>query len=183
MSDESKTQELISIFVCDKDRDIENFLKERAVLFEKLGKSRSFFVFDEDADEFQILGYFTLALQVLKIPEHLSNRKIKELDGFSSKAHGEQIAEIPAILIGQFAKNEAVAQKISGFDLMQYCLNMVLDGQMHLGGRIILLECKDIPYLIDFYGQFGFCKLEKDYQDDDLIQLIKVLHEEDMIEK
>lgn len=182
MRSEQEAQELISIFLCSKDRDIESFLKEKAIEFEKLGKSRTFFVFDEEAKKFQILGYFTLALQVLKIPEKFSNRKIKEFDGFSAKAHGERILELPVILIGQFAKNEACAIPIDGTDLMQYCLNMVLDGQMHLGGRIILLECKEVPYLIDFYGRFGFSKLEKDYAEDELIQMVKVLQEDEIIE-
>lgn len=35
MSDEQKAQELISIFICEKDHDIENFIKDRAILFEK----------------------------------------------------------------------------------------------------------------------------------------------------
>lgn len=43
MSCEQKAQELISIFLCSKDNDIENFLKERAIAFERLGKSRTFF--------------------------------------------------------------------------------------------------------------------------------------------
>ena len=47
MSDEAKAQKLISIFVCEKDADIENFLKDRAIQFEKLGKSRPFLIYDE----------------------------------------------------------------------------------------------------------------------------------------
>ena len=66
---------------------------------------------------------------------------------------------------------------------MQYYLNTVFDGQMHLGGRIIMLECKNISYLIQFYEQFGFVKLDKDYHDGELLQLIKVLREEELIEK
>lgn len=42
MSNESKAQELISIFECRNDSDIANFLKSRAIAFEKLGKSRTF---------------------------------------------------------------------------------------------------------------------------------------------
>lgn len=78
MSDESKAHELISIFTCHKDPDIENFLKEKAILFEKLGKSRTFLIFDEGDEEFKVLAYFTLAPQVLKIPEKFSNRRIKK---------------------------------------------------------------------------------------------------------
>ena len=182
MSDERKAQELISIFVCKKDADIENFLKDRAIAFEKLGKSRTFLVFDEDKEDVNVLAYFTLALQVLKVPESLSNRKIKNFDGFNAKINGERITEFPAILIGQVAKNDLYKEKITGFDLMQYCLNTLLDGQMRLGGRIIILECKNISYLIDFYEMFGFIKLEKEYQEDELIQLIKVLQEDELIE-
>ena len=107
MSDEEKAQKLISIFVCKKDMDIENFLKEKAILFEKMGKSRTYFLYDEEDDEFKILAYFTLAIQVLKVPEELlSGRKTKIYDGFSSKIRGIKITEFPAILIGQFGKNE-----------------------------------------------------------------------------
>ena len=63
MSDEQKAQELISIFVCSKDSDVENFLKERAIAFEWMGKSRTFLIFNENEEEFKVLAYFTLALQ------------------------------------------------------------------------------------------------------------------------
>lgn len=184
MSDENKTQELISIFACEKDSDIENFLKEKAILFEKLGKSRTFFVFDEEDDEFKILAYYTLALQVLKVPEELlSGRKTKVFDGFSAKIKGEKITEFPSILIGQFGKNDLFKNKVTGFEAMQYCLGTLLDGQARLGGRIVMLECKNIPYLIDFYGQFGFSKIDKHYEEDELLQMVKILQEDEVIEK
>ena len=182
MSDEQKAHELISIFSCSKDSDVENFLKNRAIVFEKMGKSRTFLIFDEDKEDFKLLAYFTLALQVLKIPESFSNRRIKQLDGFNAKIHGERILEFPALLIGQLAKNDLYRDCMSGYELVQYCLSTLLDGQIRLGGRIVMLECKDIPYLISFYKQFGFAKLEKDYKEGDLIQLIKILREEEIIE-
>ena len=45
-----------------------------------------------------------------------------------------------------------------------------------------MLECKDIPYIINLYEKFGFQKLEKDYNEDDYIQMIKVLEEDEIIE-
>lgn len=184
MSDENKAQELISIFVCQKDSDIENFLKERAILFEKLGKSRTFFIFDEDDEVFKILAYFTLALQILKVPEELlSGRKTKAFDGFNAKIKGEKITEFPTILIGQFGKNDLFKGSITGFEAMQYCLSILLDGQARLGGRIIMLECKNISYLIEFYKKFGFSKIEKDYEEGELLQMVKILQEDEVIEK
>jgi predicted GNAT family N-acyltransferase len=183
MSDEKKAQELISIFNCEKDKDIENFIRERAILFEKLGKSRTYLIFDEDEEEFKVLAYFTLAMQVLKIPEDLlSNRKTKFLDGFSSKIRGEKITEFPTILIGQVGKNDLFKELISGNEIMQYCLSTVFKGQAVLAGRIIMLECKDVPYIINLYKKFGFQKLEKDYDEDEHIQMIKILEEDEIIE-
>lgn len=185
MSDEEKAQELISIFVCQKDPDIENFLKEKAILFEKLGKSRTFLIFDEDSDDkLKILAYFTLALQVLKVPEELlSGRRTRVFDGFSAKINGEKITEFPAILIGQFGKNELYQGSVTGFEMMQYCFYTLMDGQARLGGRIIMLECRNIPYLVDFYNQFGFFKIEKDNEEDELLQMVKILQEGEVIQR
>lgn len=183
MSDEAKAQELISIFVCGKDADIENFLKSRAIQFENLGKSRTFFIYDEDEDEFKILAYFTLALQVLKIPEDMiSGRKAKLLDGFSSKIKGVKITEFPSVLIGQLGKNEMYPGVISGSEILEYCLATIFEGQVKLGGRIIMLECKDIPSLISLYEKYGFNVLEKDYGEGELLQMIKIIEEAEIIE-
>jgi len=183
MSDEAKAQELISIFVCQKDADIENFLKDRAIKFEKLGKSRTFFIFDEDEDDFKILAYFALSIQVLKIPEGMiSGNKVKKLDGLSSNMRGSRITEFPTILIGQLAKNEMYSDVIKGSEVMEYCLATILEGQSRLGGRIIMLECKDIHYLIKLYEKFGFNLLEKDYNENEFLQMIKILSEDEIIE-
>lgn len=157
-------------------------MKNKAIEFEKLGKSRTFIIYGEESEDLKILAFFTLAMQVLKIPESFSNRKIKEFDGFNAKINGSRITEFPAILIGQIGKNDIYNDEISGYEIMQYCLSTLLDGQMRLSGRIILLECKNVPYLINFYNQFGFEKLDRDYEKDELLQLIKILKEEDIME-
>lgn len=183
MSNEDKTQELISFFSCEKDKDIEIFLKEKALLFEKLGKSRTYIILDEDDDDFNILAYFTLAIQVLKVNnELLSGRKTKSLDGFSSKVRGSKITEFPAILIGQIGKNDPYKELISGLEVMELCLSMVLKGQQVLGGRIVMLECKDIEPIINLYQKFDFRKLDKDHEKDELLQMIRVLESDDIIE-
>ena len=165
----------ISSFVCEKDKDIEIFLKERAIMFDKLGKSRTFFVYDEDIPQFNILGYFTIGLQILSIPEYFSNRKIKELDGFNAKNKGEVISNLPVILIGQIAKNDIFKNIITGQELFEYCLNMIFDSQLIIGGRIILLECKNIPYLVEFYNKFRFVKFNKNNNENELLQFIRIL--------
>ena len=55
-------------------------------------------------------------------------------------------------------------------------------GQVYLGGRVILLECKNIPALITLYEKFGFKIIEREYNDGELLQMIRVLGENEIIE-
>jgi hypothetical protein len=177
---EQEINKVFNNFVCEKDDDIEYFLKNKAIIFEKLGKCRTFIIYDEENNKFEILGYFTLALQILKIPNRLSNRKIKILDGFSAKKDNEVITELPCILIGQFGKNYNCHTKITGAEIMSFCLNILFDGQEKLGGRLIALECKNVGYLIDFYKNFNFDLINQNTTNE-LLQFIRVLNEDELI--
>ena len=120
---------------------------------------------------------------MLKVPEELlSGRRTKNFDGFSSKIRGVKITEFPAILIGQLGKNDLYTGLISGAEIMQYCFITLLKGQASLGGRIVMLECKDLPYIIRLYESFGFQKLEKEYEEGELLQMIKILEDDEIIE-
>ncbi|MBD5081926.1 MAG: hypothetical protein HDT44_09225 [Ruminococcaceae bacterium] len=76
--DIQRLTELLSSFSCEKDKDVEYFLHREG--------------------RFVILGYFTLALKVLDLPENLSNNMRKRLDGISAKLHGDVIRSIPCTL-------------------------------------------------------------------------------------
>jgi len=70
-SDEIIT-EVISNFYCAKDSDIENFIKKKAVLFDSKGKCKTHLLLNEDAladGRIEIVAYFSLAIQLLRIPE------------------------------------------------------------------------------------------------------------------
>ncbi len=93
--------QLLSSFSCKLDKDVEYFLHQRALEFERLSKARTYIVFDEEMlvtkpiFEQQIIGYVALAQKVLSIPDDISNRKRKQLDGYIAKIHGELISEFP----------------------------------------------------------------------------------------
>lgn len=74
MASEEKVSEVISVFKCEKDSDIESFLKEKAIIYERKAKSRTYLIFDEEAmlkGVFKLLAYFAIAMQILKIPEEI----------------------------------------------------------------------------------------------------------------
>ena len=185
MDNKDKIDGVLSKFKCQKDNEVEDFLVNKAVKFEKLGKSRTFLIFDESEVnlELKILGYYSLALQVFQIPESLSNTKIKKLDGLSAKIKGEAITQLPTLLIGQLGKNSLYEIDFDGGLLMEYCLSTILNGQAYLGGRLVLIETKgDIDPLTKFYESFDFHKLEENYTEGELVQFIRVLQEDEIME-
>lgn len=69
--------------------------------------------------KFVICGYISLALKILTISEHESNRIRKKLDGFNAKMHGIPIQEFPVYLIGQLARDSRYTNSdLSGSELL-----------------------------------------------------------------
>ena len=99
MKEGNELSELLSSFSCEKDEDIEYFLHNRAIEFERLSKARTYLVLNQEQLENQekhltIYGYISLALKILSVPQDMSNRMRKELDGFSAKIHGDSWRKI-----------------------------------------------------------------------------------------
>ena len=160
---EEELNRLLSSFDCVLDSDIEYFLKNRAMTYEELSKARTFLIFDEDElagkniREVTVLGYIALALKVLTVPEDTSNRTRKEIDGLSAKIHGEQITAFPVYLIGQLGRNTNISSSdFSGEQLIEYAYEVIQPAVNAVGGRYILIECRDDENLISFYSNNGF---------------------------
>ena len=48
LEEDKELKPLLSSFLCSEDEDIEQFLHNRAIDFERLSKSRTYLVFDEE---------------------------------------------------------------------------------------------------------------------------------------
>lgn len=60
----------ISNFLCAKNEELAYFLKNSAIEFEKLDKSRTYLLVDEeDEQDIPVLGYFSIAVHSIEIPE------------------------------------------------------------------------------------------------------------------
>ena len=157
--------QVLSSFSCAQDEDIENFLHNRAVEFENLSKARTYLICDEEQmlakdfclDQLTIYGYVSIALKSLSVPDEMSNRKRKELDGLSAKIHGEQIKDFSCYLIGQLSRNSNVAHdSISGADLLQAAYDVIAAAVDAVGGRYVMIECHEDEKLMGFYSANGF---------------------------
>lgn len=171
-------QQTLSSFYCSQDVDIENFFKNRSVEFERLGKSRTYILCDEDkliSGEIVITGYFSLSLKVLILPEELSVRARKEYDGYRGKIHGNLIREIPCYLIGQLARNSNIDKSlISGSELIDHACSVIQSAVDAVGGRYVLVECHPSDNLLKFYSNNGFFEFARIPLDDmPMVQMIR----------
>ena len=177
MQEDEALHALLSSFCCDKDADIEMFLRTRAVEFEKIAKSRTYLVLDADQlaqpteDRFQIYGYVTLAVKTLYIPARYSNRMRKEIDGFSAKRRGDPISDAPCYLIGQLSKNTAIpGNPLTGAALLQFAGGVLAAAVQAVGGRYVMIECRPHEKLLAFYGAHGFTEFDRA---DGMVQMIR----------
>lgn len=183
LEEDKELQPLLSSFCCEQDKDIEHFLHNRAVEFERLSKSRTYIVCDLEElqtkriSELTVYGYLTLALKILTIPTSASNRTRKELDGFSWKLHGKQIQDFPCYLIGQLARNSQVPHyALTGKQLLDFANDIIAAAVDAVGGRYLMIECRDIPGLLNFYKSNAFDEISRVFDaEQPMVQMIRKL--------
>ncbi len=168
--------EILSSFSCPKDLDIEDFLKNKnkAIQLEKLSLSRTYLIFDEEQlnqEKFLLLGFFTLALNIFHFDDlPLSKNQIKKFTGFSQFKEKKELA---VYLIGQLAKNQKYAYLFDGKFLIDSALSEIIKSQEIVGGRLILVESKNLPQLINYYTENDFTLIRQDT--DALLQFVRII--------
>ena len=107
-------------------------------------------------------GYISIALKILSVPQDMSNRMRKELDGFSAKIHGDLISDFPCYLIGQLSKNSNVrSDGISGKQLIGFASDIIATSVEAVGGRYMMIECRNEEELIQFYKDNYFREIAR----------------------
>ena len=159
---------LINSFACPVNKEIELFLKEKAVTFEKRELAKTFLVYNRESDGYQhLLGYFALGIKSLNTSHVTSKTLKKKVTGSTTKDDNA------VLLLGQIGRNFnetlGVKNPISGDGLISLALQTLLEANAFIGGRVVLVECKDISHLRQFYEQEGFQYLDKE---DDLLRYI-----------
>ncbi|EGO63481.1 hypothetical protein [Acetonema longum] len=173
---EDECKKHLAVFSCSLDGDIEFFLKEKAILFQVMGVSRTYLVYASYKDSPILVGYFSLASKGLSVRKNVSGSLRKKITGSKSK----EISAIPVFLIGQISKNYAndmdKLQLISGSDLLRLALIKIKEAQHITGGRIVLIECIGHNKLKEFYDKHGFVFLDQDGNDGLLRYIREINH-------
>ncbi|WP_261031799.1 GNAT family N-acetyltransferase [Streptococcus sp.] len=173
---EEDTKEKLLTFEGKSDvpNDIESFLHEKAIQFEKSAIASTYLVFEEETNI--LVGFFSLANKPLTMSEKnfdsLSNTQRNRL-----KQYGRKIGnkfQINSYLIGQLGKNfsKEAEKKISGADLLTLAFDKVAEASAIIRAKYVWLECDNNEKLINFYSSFGFKQVNPKPLEDELVVLI-----------
>ena len=164
-----------------RNKDVEDFLKTKAVQATKLNTATTYLVCVQQSDvEIVLVGYFSLAIKMLSLKRDVLSKSAQRIIGrFGYYNDDSKSYEIPAILVAQFGRNfnkESVS--ISGTDLMAITLHQVKNALSFLSGKTVFLESENKQKLIDFYEKNGFTILNNEVlskNKKELIQLYRLL--------
>ena len=147
------------------NKDVETFLKTKAVQATKLNTATTYLVYKEISPiEIDLVGYFSLAMKMLTLKKSsLSSSKEKVISRFGYYDEDSDSYKVSAILVAQFGRNfDDNSASVSGSDLMTITLIQVKTALSYLSGKTVFLECEKEQKLIDFYKNQGFILLDNE---------------------
>ena len=183
-------KKIIATFSCPYNVDVENFLKFKAVEFSKQSISSTYLVFASYKKYPVLVGYFAIAQKYFHINLNqkgaIGSNLRRRIRKFAMYDDELQRHIVVSPLIGQLGKNyhNDYNTLITGSELLTIACNIVREGQRILGGKLVYLECEDVPSLLRFYRENGFIDFGKRELDGDernqvkgqyLIQMLRYL--------
>lgn len=184
---EERVKDILSDFSCPQGKDVEYFLKNRALEFAKQKITQTQMIFLQYKEETRLVGYYSLTNKFISVKDTgVSNSLRKRIAKFGTRDTVNKGFMIPAPLIAQLGKNftDGLNKQISGDELLKMALDKIVTAQLILGGKIVYIECENIPQLLEFYNRNGFIRFaerQKESEEegrivgDYLVQLLKVI--------
>ena len=154
------------------NKEVEDFIRNKALQATKLKSSITYVLVDEDIAE--VIGYFTLLVKPFTIPaSRLSSTNRRLISRFSevNEETGNYTASV--FLLAQIGKNHAIQRQyqVSGRDLLEVALDKLRAAQDLIGGKLVLIEREsERMKLHDFYKANGFKSWNSRYDKNDNVQ-------------
>lgn len=162
--EESLWRDAFSLFCCNRDNDITDFIKNKAIEYEKRDKCRTYIYFDDEylneTGKLKIVGYFSIAMKTMKVPvlETMSNNLRKKLGNLSDREQNLMV-----YLIGQLGRDTSYSKGcLDGNQILQACYGLIGSARDIVGGRLILVECKPVEKVCKIYEDEGFVDITED---------------------
>ena len=160
---EGAVSKMLSGFCCARDKDVESFLREKAVIQEKKQISRTYLIFTSGPDP-KLTAYFTIAVSSMDVADLQCSKEIQKKMNVN-----KGLAQ--SYLLGQLGKHDGGPKGLGKFALEQ-ATDRIVAANMNVGCRVIRIDCR--PSLMRYYEGGGFA-LARRNKDDDLIQMIRII--------
>lgn len=149
----NQVKNILKTFVCTRNADVEDFLRNKAITFEKYLRSRTYLYINNQNKK--IKAYFSIGITYL-LTKQLDRDMVRFLDGYTYKS-----VAIPCYLVGQLGKSDECKIKIGNF-LLDEAISIIDSAQSTLGGRFVLVDSLNNERVIKFYEKNSFLPLERD---------------------
>jgi len=154
---------ILSSFSCKRDVDVENFLKELAVVYEKRHLARTNIIFSDGSYD-EPVAYFSIAVSSMDASRiECSNALRKKMNIY------DDIAQ--SFLIGQIGKRDNAPKGLGEFAI-SCATDLILEANDRVGCRVVRLDCRKA--LIKYYEKNGFISVGHN-EEKDLYEMIKIL--------
>ncbi|GHU67065.1 hypothetical protein AGMMS49983_17690 [Clostridia bacterium] len=158
-------------FSCKKDTDVESFIKEKSMIYERSGLSRTYLYFAYNQNRFDIVAYFSVAITATSFEGISKSRKAKVLGG---KPGRETKDHFGGLLVAQLGRNDSFSSlDISGTEMIADAEKIIEKGRYYLGGKIVYLDCRES--LIHFYQDNGYSLLKNEVYPSGYYKMFKTL--------
>ncbi|MDR3307529.1 MAG: hypothetical protein LBS58_01355 [Coriobacteriales bacterium] len=162
-------------FACSRDKELEGFIRNKALGYEIKGFSRTYLVIDTavvtPGAAQLIAAFFTLAITATNY-ESISNSRKERVLG--SKPGRNSFKAFPGLLVAQLARDDRYSSDfIDGEALLFECENFIELARKYVGGRTIYLDCKE--QLVATYQKSGYRLLADASSEEGYFKMYKVL--------
>lgn len=169
----SKIEDSFKKFSCHREEDLENFLVNKAITYEKSDIGKTYLCLDAaelKEKRFVIMAYFTIAQRAVDISALSSKKRRKMLGSFPGR---DSIKYVSAFLIGQLGRcDDYSAEDLSGEQILNECYHAISLAARIVGGKMIVLECREHMYE-KFYQKQEFKKIYDKLNEENLYALYK----------
>ena len=172
---ESEIYNYLNSFVCTKNQEIELFLKNNSLDFNKKHQAMTYLLFDNNK---KVVAYFALSVKPISIKsERLSNNELKKLLRITEVDIDDNSLNPSAYLIAQIGKMDNSNIDIDKiFRFVNYYIN---EAQDICGGVVEFLESENNEKLISLYQSRGFkifnIRKSKSGEERKLVQMYRLI--------
>lgn len=144
---EGSVKSALSHFSCEKDLDIQDFIRNKAFSIDPQNFSRTHLYF---SDDFQLSGYFTLMVKEFILGDQISKSLRRRLGAYGNG--------FMCFLIAQLGRDDHFNGIVPGIELVNLAIQRLYKAQEIVGIKCVCVEYTPVPALRDFYGAAGFLR-------------------------